>query len=103
MKFEIIKKHKGMEPDGFIRTYYTGKHKTTMEHIIEYNDECVIITAAIKLDRNNPKLEKLLLNMENKQESPVVTLFKKLEKENRHDIEYQENGVMELYSNPFEE
>ncbi len=103
MKKEIIKKHKGMEVEGFIRTEYNRKKQIVIEHAIEYNDKDVIITAAIKLDRNDPKLKKLLLNMEEKQESPVITVFKKLEKETRHDIKYQENDADKIYDYPFDE
>ena len=73
------------------------KYDIDAEHAIEYNDECVIITAAVKIDRNHPDLDRILKQMEEKQESPVVTFIKKLERTNKNEIKSNENDVRPMY------
>lgn len=103
---DIIVKHKNMDCKYNICKADVDEdkeHNMIINHIIEYNEDEVIITAAIKLDRNDPKCEEILNNMEENQESPIVTILKEIEIENLEAIEHDESCADYFYSNPIAE
>lgn len=96
----LIKEHKGMQRDShfYKGIFYQKKYLLEAEHAIDINDEEIIITAAIKMKKEDPRCKKLIEKMEQKQVSPVREVLGQIERENRHNVEYGENGASNLYS-----
>ena len=91
-----------------IRDYLTNhssgnnKHIYDLEQVIDFNDKELIITASIRFDIDDPQCHKYLKKMEEKQTSPIIQILSKVEKNYRHDIKYQENGIHFVYTIPEE-
>ncbi len=105
-KFEkeatIINKHKKMICEAeHIEVNDYRHHRTIINHTIEHDDKTIIFTAAIKMELSDPECKKLLNSMIENQESPVITKFKKIERENRRLIKNGES-YSPLYNLPEE-
>lgn len=97
----IIKRHKNAkELDNNIQVQFHSNEKIIAEHLIEEAENNYIFTAAIEIPKNGKITEKLIKEMIEKQTSPVINIFTKIEKENKKDLEHQENGIHELYIDP---
>lgn len=99
----IIKSHKGMKREiQFIEGIVKKPYITEVNHTIDYNENEIIITAAVKMNLKDPKCKKLLEKMEQKQVSPVREVLGQLEKENRRDVKNEENATHNLYNIPYD-
>lgn len=97
----IIKSHKGMNREvQFIEGIVKKPYITEVNHTIDYNENEIIITAAVKMNLKDPRCKKILEKMEQKQVSPVREILGQLETSNRRDLKYEENATHNLYSIP---
>lgn len=78
----IIKLHPKMNLECAHREIDMEKERF-YEHAIEYNDEEIIITAALKLKIDNKYNKKLMIDMIKKQELPLSKVINKIDKENK--------------------
>lgn len=102
MRKNIIAKHTGMKREFLTECEQINskEYSFNTQQVIDYNEDEIIITAAVKMNINDPICKKYLENMEDKQSSPIKEILGKIEREYRHNCKYEENATTPLYKIP---